>query len=48
MSKPQHTGAHRPMVVGKDESVKGKVRDVLHAYGGHYVHYYGVYSVQDL
>lgn len=33
------------VVVGKDESVKGKVRDVLHAHGGHY---YGRYTVQDL
>jgi hypothetical protein len=36
------------VVVGKDESVKGRVRDLLHAHGGHYVHYYGAYAVQDL
>lgn len=36
------------VVVGRDEAVKNKVRDLLHAHGGHYLHYYGRYAVQDL
>lgn len=36
------------VVVGKDTALKDKVRDILHAHGGHYVHYYGSSTIQDL
>jgi hypothetical protein len=36
------------VTVGKDAAAKQRVRDVLRSHGGHDLHYYGQFTVEDL